>query len=51
MKNYKIFDILKNSNEKNSHLWIAEAEFGYSHVCEKIKLLDRLENIFKLNSM
>lgn len=48
MKNYKIFNILKNSNEKNSHLWIAEAEFGYSHVCEKIKLLDSGSDILEV---
>ncbi|MDC0080027.1 class I SAM-dependent methyltransferase [Pseudomonadota bacterium] len=40
MKNYKIVQILKNSNLESSDLWIAEAKFGFPYLKEKIDSME-----------
>ena len=48
MEKYQIIEFLKNSKQKNSDLWIAEALFGFSHVKGLINNLKKESNILEV---
>ncbi|MDA8952426.1 class I SAM-dependent methyltransferase [Pseudomonadales bacterium] len=48
MKKYQILQFLEASNLENSSLWIAEAEFGYSHLKAKIESLQGENEILEV---
>ena len=48
MEKYQIIQFLKNSKQKNSDLWIAEALFGFSHVKGPINNLKKESNILEV---
>ncbi len=48
MKRYEILKVLDESKLENSALWIAEAEFGFSHLKEQISSLKSKANILEV---
>ncbi len=48
MKNFKIFNTLNKMDVEDVSLWIAEAEFGLTHVKSQISILDEESNILEV---